>query len=214
MYYTIYRITNNIDGKFYIGMHKTKNLDDCYIGSGKLLKRAIAKHGEDNFSKEILFTFDNQQEMIDKEIELITEELIKNPACYNLTVGGWGGNRITDPNHPVWSREVMSRNGSSTAVRRKENPTMDAKMRAAVSRNMKKLHVAGKVPYDNFKDKTHSEETKMKMREKKVNHGLGVTNSQFGSVWITDGEINKKIEKGAEMPPGFRKGRILKNLGM
>ena len=53
MKYTIYKITNTIDGKIYIGKHQTNNLDDGYMGSGKILRRAQDKHGLDKFVKEI-----------------------------------------------------------------------------------------------------------------------------------------------------------------
>lgn len=87
MFYTIYKTTNLINGKYYVGMHKTQNLNDGYMGSGKLLKQAIKKYGINSFSKEILFIFDNEQDMIDKEYELVS--LHEN--SYNLCFGGKGG---------------------------------------------------------------------------------------------------------------------------
>ena len=40
-YYTIYSVTNNINGKIYIGKHQTKNIEDGYMGSGRLIREAI-----------------------------------------------------------------------------------------------------------------------------------------------------------------------------
>jgi len=87
MFYTIYKVTNLLNEKFYIGKHVTNNLDDGYMGSGKLIKQAIKKHGIQNFSKEILFIFDNEEEMNLKERELV----VVNENTYNLCDGGKGG---------------------------------------------------------------------------------------------------------------------------
>lgn len=54
----IYKITNLINGKSYIGKKKHKEsdtpLEESYMGSGRLIKEAIAKYGKDNFKKEII----------------------------------------------------------------------------------------------------------------------------------------------------------------
>jgi group I intron endonuclease len=88
MIYYIYKITNLCNGKTYIGMHRTKNLDDGYMGSGKLLKAAIKKYGKENFQKDILETFDNEEDMILKEKELVTNEFILSEDNYNIMPGG------------------------------------------------------------------------------------------------------------------------------
>ena len=91
MHYTVYKITNKINGKIYIGKHKTKNLCDGYMGSGKRLKDSIKSHGIENFSKEILFNFDNEEEMNFKEAEIVTEEFCLREDTYNMCPGGNGG---------------------------------------------------------------------------------------------------------------------------
>lgn len=90
LHFLIYKITNIISGKYYIGAHKTKNINDSYMGSGKYLKRAIKKYGIENFKKEILFELENEIEMFNMEKELVNEDFLKNKNVYNITTGGFG----------------------------------------------------------------------------------------------------------------------------
>ena len=84
-FYTVYRTTNLLNGKTYIGSHETTKPDDYYIGSGSKLRLAIKKYGKENFKKEVLHIFDNGKDMILKEMEIIKEEMnSRGKQCYNM----------------------------------------------------------------------------------------------------------------------------------
>lgn len=93
MYYIIYELKNKINNKIYVGYHKTKNLSDGYMGSGKHIKRAIKKYGIDSFEKRILHFCSNEAEMKALESKIVNEEFIKREDTYNIKVGGHGGFR-------------------------------------------------------------------------------------------------------------------------
>ncbi len=90
MVYTVYRTKNLVNGKFYIGVHKTENPHDSYLGSGRYLKNAVAKYGDDGFEKEILFTYLDAASAFEKEARLV-EAFHNDPLCMNLRQGGTGG---------------------------------------------------------------------------------------------------------------------------
>ena len=90
MYYIIYKITNINTGQFYIGSHKTHNVEDGYFGSGIYLKRAIKKYGKAAFIKEILHMGDNMSHMIFLENQELSK--IKDNNTYNLKFCSMGGN--------------------------------------------------------------------------------------------------------------------------
>ena len=90
-YNFIYKTTNVLTGKFYIGMHSTDNLDDGYIGSGTQLKRSIKIHGLKKFKFEILEFLPNRKLLIEREREIVNEDVVSNKLCINLKVGGEGG---------------------------------------------------------------------------------------------------------------------------
>ena len=93
MFYVIYQTTNLLNGKIYIGIHKTTDENDSYLGSGKQLMYAVRKYGREHFKKEILFKYESLNEALDKEKELVTEEFVKRKDTYNISLGGGLGGK-------------------------------------------------------------------------------------------------------------------------
>jgi hypothetical protein len=96
MKYIIYKTTNLINNKTYIGIHQTEDLDDGYLGSGLAMKRAIKKYGKQNFSREILEFCLSYDELIEKEKTYVNEEWISLEDNYNLKTGGQSSGLLSE----------------------------------------------------------------------------------------------------------------------
>lgn len=156
-YYTIYKVTNKLNGKFYIGKHQTKKLNDHYYGSGKKLLAAIKKYGKENFSKEILFVFETEQEMNDKEKELITEEFVRRPDTYNVGVGGEGGPHFKGRKHTEETLQL---------IRERSGQPMSDYTKQLLRENNKRTNASrGAKNSAALKGRPKSEEHKQKIRE-------------------------------------------------
>lgn len=88
----IYKTTNNINGKIYIGKSETTN--EHYLGSGIYLQRAIKKYGKNNFIREVIEdNINNSNILCEREIYWIKYFNSTNPKIgYNLSIGGDGHN--------------------------------------------------------------------------------------------------------------------------
>ena len=202
----IYKTTCLTTKKFYIGMHSTDNLEDGYIGSGKLLWRSVSKHGKENHTTEILETLPTRKALAAREKEIVNEKFLEDPQCMNLMIGGEGG-FISEEHY-----KKMSILSSEYMVNKWKDVEYRERASTQNSINVKKNHASGKYKYDNFKGKKHNEATILKMKESKKGHGAGSINSQFGKCWITNEIESKKITKGDQIPEGWRLGRKMKKL--
>jgi hypothetical protein len=91
MHYLVYKTTNTKTFRYYIGAHRTDNLNDSYLGSGVELNGDIEAYGVDAFSREILEECSTAHEMYERERILIGDLWSSDPLCYNLRPGGKGG---------------------------------------------------------------------------------------------------------------------------
>jgi len=213
MFYLIYETVNLITGQRYIGAHKTTNLDDGYIGSGKVLKRAIKKYGITAFSRTILCECDTAKEMYEMESKLVSVSWIADPNTYNIRLGGNGGWDHID--HQKIDKLGNGRKGALVlAQRRAADPEVDAKFRASLSdaakRRWERDGFRDSKSNPGFSGKRHTDDTKRLMSQAKKGKCTGSENAQHGTRWITDGMISKKISREANIPDGWWYGRAIR----
>lgn len=163
-YHYIYKTTNIIKDYFYIGMHSTNNLEDGYLGSGKRIRYSINKYGKENHKFEILEYLPSREELKKREKEIVNEEMLANPQCINLCIGGDGGNGTRN-----WTEETY----------KKVNKT-----------SWGNLYLNGFNP-DNW-SKLSPEEYEVR-RQKHSNSASGEKNGMFGTNVYIDPNYNGSI---------------------
>lgn len=220
MLYYMYQITNNLNNKIYVGVHTTRNLDDGYMGSGKLIKRAINKHGIDKFTKVILECFDNAEAMYAREKEVVNEDFLLRDDVYNLTIGGGSGYYYINKN----KLNLYGMNGDINhgGANLKSGDYQKRKMIEAgtYDNHLIKLRNIIRARYDNgfishfsTNNPMYNEDVKRKQKQAfiKIKHQQGEINSQFNTRWVHNIELkrSKKIGKCETLPVDWNEGRVI-----
>lgn len=182
IYNYVYKITNNINGKIYVGKHSTDNLNDGYMGSGKLIKLAYNKYGIENFTKQILQFAETEYDLNDLEMFYI-KDLDARTKGYNLTDGGEG------------SLGLEPWNKGKVGIIKGKHHSEETKLKISKANKGK---TKGRTTW--IKGKHHSEETKKKISETKrgVKTWLGLHHSE---------ETKKKISETKKGKTPWNKGK-------
>lgn len=205
----------------YIGKHQTDNINDNYMGSGLRIKRAIEKYGLNNFEKTILFECSSEEEMNQKEAEIVNEEFISRDDVYNIMLGGYGGfgeiNKNPNNNGAAQffkgktSEEIkeISRKG---ALQRQKNESMmsDEEKQKRAQHKRELAYSSGFNKY--FSGRRHSSTTKQKIGKKLSTIMKGESNFMRGKSWIKNSKTHesKLHPKNEPIPDGWVPGRFIK----
>lgn len=157
----IYKTTNILNGKFYVGQTASKNVK--YLGSGKLLLIAIKEHGRHNFSREIIEYCD-----IDKLDEREIFWISKLSPHYNIDGGGYNRSKDT---------------GRAISLAKMGKPAWNKGLRGIYTKESLELmskKAKERTAPNPFKGKKHSKETKYKISIKNKGRLAGNKNPMYG----------------------------------
>lgn len=191
----VYKTTHILSGRFYVGMHSTKNVDDGYFGSGKWIKTAIKKYGKDAFKREILFDLPSYGDMVLKEKEIVNDELLSDPLCMNFMFGGKGGWRKLNAN----AEDAFLRRQAGGLIGGKHPNTIAALKRhsglhAKKSADTKKKKY-GEDYFQNIAKYERTEETRLKQRNASIENNSGKANLGLKRVKIKCPHCEKEGSK-------------------
>lgn len=224
MFFLIYKITNTLNNKIYIGKHITHDKNDNYMGSGVALKKDIQKFGLKYFKKEILFECKDEKELNEFESTLVNEEFIQRNDTYNLITGGDGGWGYINNNHlnnkNKQYKKAIEKHLEKLKTDLEYAEYFCARVRQGLSKINKqeqfnKLKCTWALNGHPWMGRHHKPETIKKMKEKAKGRGAGTANNNFGKCWIYNDEqkINKSIKKeelSQWIENGWKKGRKMK----
>lgn len=144
-YHFVYRTECLITNKFYIGVHSTDNLEDGYLGSGKILKASLRKHGVENHKRQILEFCNSRILLKQREEFFVSEEVIKQALCMNLIVGGYlsNGNFEKFNSNSELQREKGKKGMDARRQLKETNSVWVNKVRRNKSASLKKQYAAG-----------------------------------------------------------------------
>lgn len=166
MLYIFYRTINLVNGKYYFGAHKTRKLDDGYLGSGKALTFAIKKYGKSAFVRDTLRTFETEKAMYDYEREFIDESVVRNKNTYNETLGGRGGFSHIDlrgDKNPMKNKKIAAK----VVETNRKNGTYTSPKRI---KHLKKMTIKAKLVNEGKKRPNHSNYMKYWSRDMWINN--------------------------------------------
>jgi len=156
LYHYVYKITNNINGKYYVGKHSTNYLEDGYFGSGILIKHAVKKYGHCSFIKDILSFHKTNDECLVEESLIVNKDFIADENTYNLQIGGCGSV------HSIETKQKMSN------TRKGQKRHIDAvNSTASKNRGQTRTIEQKQRMSDAHKGKIHSKQTIQKMTGQK-----------------------------------------------
>jgi Straboviridae putative endonuclease SegB len=169
-------------------MHSTNNLDDGYLGSGKRLWYSLNKHGRENHKIERLLFFETREELKNKEIEIVNEELLKNPLCMNIQLGGNDGRDVcwSINSNSTMQREKSIKGNDRLSWLHENDKEWEKKWKKNVSEGVKKA----RKKHDWWKDRKHSEST---IKNMKISHkNKHPENKNFR--WVFNNKEIKRIK--------------------
>lgn len=224
-----YKIVNNINGKFYYGIHSILKEDprsndlvnDGYWGSGTAIHEAEIKYGLKNFTKTIEAIFSTRAEVRLKEAEVVTQELVDDRMCYNMILGGCespkqqGGWILVNYADESLRKEKMFSIPVEEYYRNKELYTSPFLDKVAYKNKYNWKEVRFLDPNDPLvlSGQFIGINSGVKQSQETIDKKIGEKNGSYGTVWITDGKENKKIKKEDIIPEGWKKGRVIKPKG-